>query len=72
MDQNSTEISPEHQTPSTDEVQRMIELAFFQHEHANISRDRRIAALEAENTTFAASWACTPCSNAAKFRRCRT
>ena len=30
----------------------MIELAFFQHEHANFSRDRRIAALEAENADF--------------------
>src|ERR1700730_593394 len=52
MDQNFTEISPEHRTPSTDEVQRMIELAFFQREHANFSRDRRIAALEAENADF--------------------
>ena len=52
MDQNFTEISPDYRTPTTDEVQRMIELAFFQHEHANFSRDRRIAALEAENADF--------------------
>jgi hypothetical protein len=52
MDQNFTEISPDHRTPNTDEVQRMIELAFFQREHANFSRDRRIAALEAENADF--------------------
>jgi hypothetical protein len=52
MDQNSTEISHDYRTPTADEVQRMIELAFFQHEHANISRDRRIAALEAENADF--------------------
>jgi hypothetical protein len=52
MDQNFTEISPDHRTPNTEEVQRMIELAFFQREHANISRDRRIAVLEAENAGF--------------------
>jgi hypothetical protein len=52
MDQNFTEISHDHRTPNTDEVQRMIELAFLQHEHANLSRDRRIAALEAENADF--------------------
>ena len=52
MDQNFTEINPDHRTPNTDEVQRMIELAFFQREQANFSRDRRIAALEAENADF--------------------
>ena len=52
MDQNFSEINPDHRTPNTDEVQRMIELAFFQREHANFSRDRRIAALEAENADF--------------------
>src|SRR3979411_1173618 len=52
MDQNFIEISPVHQTPNIDEVQRMIELAFCQHEHVNISHDRRIAALEAENADF--------------------
>ena len=52
MDQNFTEISPDHRTPTTDEVQRMIELAFFRYEHENISRDRRIASLEAENADF--------------------
>ena len=52
MDQNFTEISPDYRTPTSDEVQHMIELAFFQHEHANLSRDRRIAALEAENADF--------------------
>ena len=52
MDQNSTEISHDYRTPTTDDVRRMIELAFFQHEHANFSRDRRIAALEAENADF--------------------
>ena len=52
MDQNLTEASPDYRTPISDEVQRMIELAFFQREHANLSRDRRIAALEAENADF--------------------
>ena len=52
MDQNFTEISHDYRTPTADEVQRMIELAFFQREHANFSRDRRIAALEAENADF--------------------
>ena len=52
MDQNFTEISPDYRTPTADEVQHMIELEFFQHEHANLSRDRRIAALEAENADF--------------------
>jgi hypothetical protein len=49
MDQNFTDIRQNYPTPTSDEVQRMIELAFFQREHENISRDRRIAALEAEN-----------------------
>jgi hypothetical protein len=52
MDQNLTEASPDYRTPTAEEVQRMIELAFFQREHENISRDRRIAALEAENADF--------------------
>ena len=52
MDQISTEISHDYRAPTTDDVQRMIELALFQHEHANFSRDRRIAALEAENADF--------------------